>query len=942
MNRNIRDLWRFSKVEHKILRCSQLGQAAIFEREENGEKPVVSSGFLADVWMGEIDGHNMHPNGLQIEGLQIEGTLKARDNPYRDGYARLAPLEAKDCTFCASIQARNTCLTSILLENCDVGQDTVHEQFEFDVSIAFDECDISSSVIIRKSICAAIVGLTNSDIGGTVSIDEAKLSQTLNIEGVKACSFYCYKSELTNTPFLYGDAYHQCIAGASATFRQGIRFDRCQTVGTIFFPGAKCNEFAMERCHSKASGGMAAVFLYALQTIDLSVTLCRFSDRFDALALECSGNVELQYSFFANQDENKASFNLSGAKITGDAYIDVCLLEGCLALDNAQVGSRVVITGCYISGLEDAGSGSGVAIVARQSKLGGFAIFKCKVAGGMDCRGCVLKNDLFLGQSAFVPLDVVRKENLLNVAAKNEFLDEISLDFGAAQIGKGFVVQSSVILGHLAAPRLETMVINIYRSAFIASQTSMCLDILSSKVAGHCHFEESTFTAGIRCVQAQFESLDLSGCTILPTKPENGLDWAIFADDLQCEQDLTIRGSETGDNIGYPSDIIGVCSFDAGNIGGGVYVRSSSIALSPGNIAYGTGVALSLNGTKIAGSLIIGRTFADYADPMKHYTAPRIKGAVSLANAEIGQTITLHNAQIEAVGQIERPRQQHQTEERVTRRNRGVCVSMRRAKVEGELVIGEPTLSGLFDLRDADIRMISDLGGEQWGNAGLKHGQLLLDGLNYRDLDEVHRDNTEMTAVEITGDAVKRRLDWLALQYPDGAPSLATFVPQPYEQLASIFAAEGNERARRSVQIAKRDLQREHGGLKPVERGIQWLLKTICEYGYSPTRAISFVLVYFGFGAVIATALNSKNALILASVDAAPETAFNPLVYAIDSAIPIIDLNQDGVWTLDPSVFDYGWAMQATVFSKGLYEIFGMLLISITILTLTGTLRDKE
>jgi len=280
------------------------------------------------------------------------------------------------------------------------------------------------------------------------------------------------------------------------------------------------------------------------------------------------------------------------------------------------------------------------------------------------------------------------------------------------------------------------------------------------------------------------------------------------------------------------------------------------------------------------------------------------------------------------------------SQERVKHRLRGVAVSLRRAQISGELIFGEPDLTGLFDLREAHIRMINDGGGRRWTQAGIEPGHLLLDGLTYEDLDDVEEDG------EIEGnrksDIVSRRLDWLALQYPDRGPSRETFMPQPYERLASLFAEEGDEHSRRRVQIARRDLQRQHGGLNQFEKLVQSTLKAVSQYGYSPARAMIFMISYMVFGAAIAALLEANDALILLSTDTDPRQMFDPIIYAIDAAIPIIDLNQDSVWTLNPTAFRYGWAAQAMGVAKGLYEIIGMLLISITVLTLSGALREKD
>jgi len=205
--------------------------------------------------------------------------------------------------------------------------------------------------------------------------------------------------------------------------------------------------------------------------------------------------------------------------------------------------------------------------------------------------------------------------------------------------------------------------------------------------------------------------------------------------------------------------------------------------------------------------------------------------------------------QIAADGAIERPLAHFATEERVSKRKRGVALSLRSAAVKGVIENGTPAFCGLVDLRDCRAEVLNDGGGERWEQAGVQAGHLLLDGLTYRDLDDVY-DGQETGALIARSDAASRRLCWLTMHYPGHAATPDSFVPQPYEQLAAIFAAEGNERGRRQVLVARRDLQRRHGRLSRFERLIGWLLKLTSNHGYSPARAVGVMAVYIRAGGV--------------------------------------------------------------------------------------------
>ena len=242
-------------------------------------------------------------------------------------------------------------------------------------------------------------------------------------------------------------------------------------------------------------------------------------------------------------------------------------------------------------------------------------------------------------------------------------------------------------------------------------------------------------------------------------------------------------------------------------------------------------------------------------------------------------------------------------------------------------------IDGIVDLSDAQVGRIADGGGDNWVSAGLKHGDLRLDGLVYERLDSNE-------ALPSATDLAEQRIKWLELQYFNSEPKAKRFLPQPYEQLAAYFATQGNEYARRRVQIERRNLQRRFSDMGWSNKWVQGLLYLVSGYGYRPRFALLVAAGYLLLGAALTWLLDINGAFMLADKDTVA-VPLNPLLYALDSAVPIIDLEHEGLWTIDESKVGGFWRDVLQVFDA-LYEILGMLLVSIIVLTLTGTLRDGD
>ncbi len=149
------------------------------------------------------------------------------------------------------------------------------------------------------------------------------------------------------------------------------------------------------------------------------------------------------------------------------------------------------------------------------------------------------------------------------------------------------------------------------------------------------------------------------------------------------------------------------------------------------------------------------------------------------------------------------------------------------------------------------------------------------------------------------------RLGWLALQPPG-------YKPQPYQQLAKVLAADGNDSGATDVLIAQREAQRRFGNLSRIERAWNLVLQVTIGYGFRPLRALwwiaAFVLLgtlLFGAGyrlrIVTPTEADAYRDFVETGNAPAYYPPFNALVYSLENFLPVVELHQGEYWRPNPS-----------------------------------------
>ncbi|MEU9448294.1 oxidoreductase [Streptomyces sp. NPDC048277] len=138
-----------------------------------------------------------------------------------------------------------------------------------------------------------------------------------------------------------------------------------------------------------------------------------------------------------------------------------------------------------------------------------------------------------------------------------------------------------------------------------------------------------------------------------------------------------------------------------------------------------------------------------------------------------------------------------------------------------------------------------------------------------------------------------RRLDWVAA-------ATAEYNPEPYERLASVLRAAGEDEDAREVLLAKQRRRRETLPLAAKLWGYAQDLTVA--YGYRPGRAAVWMAVLWAAGTLaFAHAPHPP-------MNSGGHPVWDPALFVLDLLLPVIDLGQVGQWR-----FSGGWQWAAAV-----------------------------
>ena len=246
---------------------------------------------------------------------------------------------------------------------------------------------------------------------------------------------------------------------------------------------------------------------------------------------------------------------------------------------------------------------------------------------------------------------------------------------------------------------------------------------------------------------------------------------------------------------------------------------------------------------------------------------------------------------------------------------------------------------GWFLLTGAAMTSILDNVETGWPAAGF----LDFEGVTYSRIRSVGGD-----------ELIEKRIAWLRRQFPEGRPTSRSFRPQPYEELSRVLRKHGQAREADAVAVEKIRMRLAARVDGPWSRVFPRLLMLISQHGYSTSRAVLSFLIFVSLGtAMYATALFVFQQPFL-PIEFEPEPvtyrfAFDWLElttdrgcpgldvmhYALDAALPVIDLSQDLRCRFSPE----GPGRDLWLLLHSTFVIAGAALSAVVVLTLTGVLR---
>jgi hypothetical protein len=560
--------------------------------------------------------------------------------------------------------------------------------------------------------------------------------------------------------------------------------------------------------------------------------------------IEVDGSFSLHESRFANEIE------MFGARIKGDLHFHGSKLEvnqgDALSADGINVGGKVQLHMGFTSN-------------------GMIRLRGAKIEGGLDCSGAKLEV----------------KEGEAISAHRAEIR-------GGVFLNEGF--SSNGLVGLLYA-RIGSVVACSNARLEVKEGDALSLD--GAEVFGTVHLTPGFASTGmIRMRGASIRgTLDCSGAKL----------------DVVEGASLSAEQAEIGGNVllrdGFESS--GLVSFVNAQIKGELDCRGAKLLVKIGDALniFGATIGSSVDfrdgfeasGTvrmpsvRISGDLdCSGAKLLDtgYADGLVAHNA-RIGRNVSLVGFHSARPIRLHGAQIDGdltfLG---------------AEVARVVCSNL---SLSGDLVwLGiRKTLQPILDLSGAKIRTLDD-DRASWPS----QDNLFLDGLAYNEL--FLRGAPSVPVIENrwrpkpSPTEVSQRIDWIMLQSSD-----RRIEPQPWMQFRDLLEKRGDKRGAKHVLYKFRCVQSEGSNfvIRRLKIAFAWLEEAPQRIGLS----IGFTFLLFtaifwhagAGGALAPTERDAYEAFIAGKPMPAAYPVFNPVIYTLEDAVPLVKLGEDDKWAPD-------------------------------------------
>ena len=620
-----------------------------------------------------------------------------------------------------------------------------------------------------------------------------------------------------------------------------------------------------------------------------------------ALALvecEISEPVDLSHSRLAR-------FSLKGSKLTRliaveaqiDGELDICGVSplGPPGLETLTAKLR----GIRIDG----------DLLAREAKLArgvdstddALMLQGADIAGnllldeGFDAFGCVwLMNARVGGGLSCSNGQILNRSD----DAKGQAINADGASFGSVRLSEKFKAEGEV---RFVSARIA-LDIDISDSASFRNELGAALLLTNAEVGGQVHGNETKISG----------QLLMQSCSVARNVDLRGAE-------------LTHRTTPRGDTFGRALDaananVGGALLLQGANVKGEVFLAGAAVdgylSFGGGRFINGGGWAIRAPNARIGGNLTFKLPEDGFAP---HGQKTVIEGGAKFSRARIEGALRWSALELRGPGPDN---------------VKGGVLSFADANVSGAIhARGLVTQQGaLIDMSGATCDALNDDIKSGWGVDGAK---LNLEGFNYQRIDNV-------------SERWRQRLPWLQRG--------ERFSTQPFAQAALVYARAGKREDARRIQLAQHDRSTSVASSGPFTWALSSLFGLIAGYGLAPIRVARALVLFLALGVVGVLTMNAQGALVTPR-GAQCNGAIEPALYAIDVALPVIDLGQESRcgpgrtaraelsagmpvsefsdWRLFEGAALWKWA-------HALYAILGAILTALAVITFSGVMKPKD
>jgi hypothetical protein len=598
------------------------------------------------------------------------------------------------------------------------------------------------------------------------------------------------------------------------------------------------------------------------------------------------------------------------------------VVEGVIDLTDGEIHGSLLLTDCQLKNPDgltlhaDRLQIAGALLGRRLESYGEFRVPGLRTGGNVTLAGANLSNPTGFSLNGN-GLQVGGNLSLIADQRGNRFTSTGKIFLPSARIDSDLSMRGAL----LAPPPNEGMSRARVNERFFDQQATLIADRV--RVSGNVDLDEHFESTGtLRIVNAVVGgSLRLTGARI------------------DLSGGVEPFESRSGDQPG-PYQFRSL-HLDGTDIRGGIDIREARIAgqirmvdvVAQGSVLF-DGAIMSNRG----GDVIEGRRFSTGGNLDARGIVAF--GSILLPSAKIGANLDLGGSSLLAPGRYRDGNAKPAVDLRITQIGRDlICatrfdqpfvssgeIRMRRAEIGRETNFRGAQLGGTETALNAfgviTQELLLEVGASPSGRIDLRHARaatLADNELFWKAKGRIELEDFRYDAlaspIDLADDAgVKRRLRWLRHGMRE------VYRPGPYEQLAAMLRASGNEEHAAMVLIAKQKwryvaLAEGYRVLGPLVRMWSWLQRSMVGYGYRPMRALLWLLACLVAG-TIWFAVNQ--APVEANAD--DHLAWNPVLYTLDHLVPIVDFGHKNRWAvtgasqwISAALIAAGWILATTV-----------------------------